>query len=82
MTEKRFVNYINNDCKLKVNETLENNKKTKKTIKDYGNFFNNKYSKNLSSYYTKNGEDFKYDFDWILYFCDTLISDYREGKTL
>ena len=82
LTEKRFLNYINNDCKLKVNETLENNKKTKKTIIDYGNFFNNKYSKNLSSYYTKNGEDFKYDFDWILHFCDTLISDYSEGKTL
>ena len=35
--EKRFVNYNNDDCKQKVNETLENNKKTKKTIIDSNN---------------------------------------------
>ena len=80
--EKRFVNYINEDCKQKVNETLENNKKTKKIIIDSGNYFNNKYSEKLSKFYTKNPKDFKYDFDWILSFCDTLISDFSEGKTL
>ena len=80
--EKRFVNYINEDCKPIVNETLEKNKKTKKTILDARNFFNNKYSEKLSKFYTKNDKDFQYDFDWILSFCDTLISDYSEGKTL
>ena len=59
-----------------------NNKKTKKTIIDSANFFNNKYSEKLSKFYTKNSKDFKYDFDWILSFCDTLMSDYSEGKTL
>ena len=80
--EKRFVNYINNDCKTKVNETLEYNKKTKKTILEASDFFNTKYSEKLSKFYTKNAKDFKYDFDWILSFCDTLMSDISEGKTL
>ena len=80
--EKRFVNYNNKDCKPKVNKTLEYNKKTKQTIIEAGDFFNNKYSERLSHFYTKNPKDFKYDFDWILSFCDTLISDYSEGKTL
>jgi len=80
--EKRFVNYINNDCKPIVNKTLENNKKAKKTIIEATNFFNNKYSEKLSKFYTNNPKDFKYDFDWILSFCDTLMSDHSEGKTL
>ena len=80
--EKRFVNYINNDCKEKVNKTLEYNKKTKKTIIDARNEFNKNYSEKLSNFYTKNSKDFQYDFDWILSFCDTLVSDYSEGKTL
>ena len=80
--EKRFVNYNNNDCKDKVNKTLEKNKKTKKTIIDANNYFNNKYSEKLSKFYTKNSKNFKYDFDWILSFCDTLMSDLSEGKTL
>ena len=82
LIEKRFVNYINNDCKPIVNKTLENNKKNKKTIIEAANFFNNKYSEKLSNFYTKNPKDFKYDFDWILSFCDTLMSDHSEGKTL
>lgn len=80
--EKRFVNYINSDCKEKVNKTLENNKKNKQIIKDYTNYFKGNYSEKLSKFYTKNPKDFEYDFDWILSFCDTLISDYSEGKTL
>ena len=79
--EKRFVNYINNDCKDKVNKTLEKNKKTKRTIIDASNYFNNKYSEKLSKFYTKNSKNFKYDFDWFLSFCDTLMSDLSEGKT-
>ena len=35
-----------------------------------------------SNYYEKNVGDFTYDFDWIGLFCDTLVSDYSDGRKM
>jgi preprotein translocase subunit SecG len=69
-------------CKNKVNKTRDHNKVTNKNVIDAAKFFNDKYTKNLSNYYEKNVGDFKYDFDWIGLFCDTLVSDYSDGRKM
>ena len=69
-------------CKNKVNRTRDNNKVTNKNVIDAANYFNNKYTKNLSNYFEKNVGNFTYDFDWIGLFCDTLVSDYSDGRKM
>ena len=69
-------------CKEKVNATRDNNKVNNKIVVDAANEFNEKYSKKLGKYYDKNGDNFTYDFDWIGLFCDTMISDHSDGRTM
>jgi hypothetical protein len=69
-------------CNDKVNKTRDNNKVTKTIIINASKQFNTKYSKNLHNYYDKNPENFTYDFDWIGLFCDTLVSDYSDGRKM
>ena len=69
-------------CNDKVNKTRDNNKVTKTIIINASKQFNTKYSKNLHNYYDKNPENFIYDFDWIGLFCDTLVSDYSDGRKM
>ena len=69
-------------CKEKVNKTRDYNKEHNDIIIKAAKDFNNKYSKNLGKYYDKNGDNFTYDFDWIGLFCDTMISDYSDGRTM
>ena len=68
-------------CKEIVNKTRDNNKYNKQIIKDTTKKFNEKYSKQLNEYY-KNPQNFRYDFDWIGLFCDTMVSDYSDGRTM
>lgn len=69
-------------CSEKVNKTRDNNKVTKKSIINASSEFNTKYSKKLHNFYDKNPENFTYDFDWIGLFCDTLVSDYSDGRKM
>ena len=69
-------------CKEIVNKTRDNNKYNKQIIKDTTKKFNEKYSGKLNEYYDKNPENFRYDFDWIGLLCDTLVSDYSDGRTM
>jgi hypothetical protein len=69
-------------CKEKVNKTRDNNKLKNDKIIQAAKNFNNKYSKKLHNYYDKNPENFSYDFDWIGLFCDTMISDYSDGRKM
>ena len=81
-SERRMNVHDSIGCNDKVNKTRDNNKFTKNIIIDAANNFNEKYSKKLRNYYDKNPEDFKYDFDWIGLFCDTLVSDYSDGRKM
>ena len=69
-------------CNEKVNKTRDNNKFKNDKIIQAAKNFNNKYSKKLHNYYDKNPENFTYDFDWIGLFCDTMISDYSDGRKM
>jgi len=82
-TSERKMNVQDSSgCSDKVNKTRDNNKVTKKIIIDAASEFNSKYSKKLHNYYDKNPENFTYDFDWIGLFCDTLVSDYSDGRKM
>ena len=70
------------NCKEKVNKTRDYNKEHNQKVIDAAKDFNDKYSKNLGKYYDKNGDNFTYDFDWIGLFCDTMISDDSDGRTM
>lgn len=81
-SERRMNVQDSNGCSDKVNKTRDNNKILKESIISAANNFNKKYSKYLHNYYDKNPENFTYDFDWIGLFCDTLVSDYSDGRTM
>ena len=82
-TSERIMNVQDSQgCNDKVNKTRDTNKKNKESIINEANEFNKKYSKKLHNYYDKNPEDFKYDFDWIGLFCDTMVSDYSDGRNM
>lgn len=82
-SSKRIINtHDSSGCKEKVNKTRDNNKVTKDSIKNAAEAFNANYSKLLNKYYDKNGENFIYDFDWIGLFCDTMVSDYSDGRKM
>lgn len=81
-SERRMNVHDSQGCSDKVNKTRDNNKVTKTIIINAANGFNKKYSKNLNNYYDKNPENFTYDFDWIGLFCDTLVSDYSDGRKM
>ena len=70
-----------NGCKDVVNKTREYNKVNNEKVVNETNKFNKKYSKTLNSYY-KNPDDFKYDFNYIGLFCDTVSSDYSDGRSM
>ena len=81
-SERRMNVQDSKGCNDKVNKTRDNNKVTKTIIINASKQFNTKYSKNLHNYYDKNPENFTYDFDWIGLFCDTLVSDYSDGRKM
>ena len=83
LTSERKMNVQDSTgCKEKVNKTRDNNKVNNKKVVDEANQFNEKYAKNLNKYYDKNPDNFTYDFDWIGLFCDTVISDYSDGRKM
>ena len=83
ITSERKMNVQDSTgCKEKVNKTRDNNKVNNKKVVDEANKFNEKYAKNLNKYYDKNPDNFTYDFDWIGLFCDTVISDYSDGRKM
>ena len=81
-SERRMNVHDSQGCNDRVNITRDNNKVTKASVINAANGFNTKYSKNLNNYYDKNPENFAYDFDWIGLFCDTLVSDYSDGRKM
>ena len=81
-SERRMNTQDSSGCKEKVNKTRDYNKVHNQIIINAAKDFNNKYSPNLGKFYDKNGDNFTYDFDWIGLFCDTMISDYSDGRTM
>ena len=82
LTSERKMNVQDSaGCKEKVNKTRDYNKFNNEKVVNETNNFNEKYSEKLNKYYN-NPENFKYDFDWIGLFCDTVISDYSDGRTM
>lgn len=83
LTSDRKMNVQDSSgCKDKVNKTRDYNKVNKEILKYLSGQFNQKYSENLGKFYDKNPKGFKYDFDWIGLFCDTLVSDYSDGRKM
>ena len=70
-----------NGCNEVVNRTREFNKLNNELVVDETKKFNEKYSQTLNSYFN-NPDDFKYDFNYISLFCDTVVCDDSDGRTM